>query len=263
MNTLGSDACKSPSTPAILRSRIAGATVTVMLAFSAHAGTVLQTAGGADAQLRGLAGKATDVTVTGPQGSGGACIYSGQGSYLVDDSGSLVIQARQTCGALTNLRTLPVCALSPDLECTATGRFGHHYQVSAAGLTIDSQAIPWSAGNAPSIPELLQALKARIRSGAAPAAAEHPAPNPLPGGLVVRCHAPRSNFMIRGGLSALVRYQQRPDPEGVCADKVLEQFLANAHEGDAVGPDSALGRCFTLAGKVTDWGATACAAAAH
>jgi hypothetical protein len=263
MITIRSDARTFPSIFASLRSRITWAVALVSLAFSAYAGTVLQTSGGAESLLQGLTGKSTGVTVTGPQAAGGPCVYSGHGSFLVDDSGHLLIQAQQTCGALTNLGTLAVCTLSADLECTATGRFEHHYEVSGAGLGVDSRVIPWTPSNAPSVPGLLQALQGRIRSGAALSAAQRSAPNPLPGGLVVRCHAPRSNFMIRGGLSALMRYQQRPDPEGVCADPVLQQFLATAREGDPVGPDSALGRCFTLAGKVTDWGTTSCAAATH
>jgi hypothetical protein len=229
----------------------------------AYAGTLLQTSPGAQVALAGLIGKPSGVTVTGPHGTGGACHYTGRGAYALDDAGRLSMQAEENCAGLMNFWTLAVCGLSTDLECAGAGQFPHHYQVLRAGLKVDAQVIPWLATQAPSVPDLLEALKGRVAAAEALARAQRPGAVAAAGGLVVRCHAPRSNFMIRGGLSNLMLYQQRPDPDGVCADKVLQQTLANAQVGDPIGRDSPLGHCFELAGKITNWSTTSCVVATH
>ncbi|MBV8209835.1 MAG: hypothetical protein JO133_07205 [Burkholderiaceae bacterium] len=225
---------------------------------------LLRTDGGADREsaLASLAGKASGATITGPGGTGGACVYTGRGSYLVGDDGVLQIEGEQSCGGIANLMTLPVCHLSADLKCGPIGRFPHRYQITNDGLTVDGELLPWRAVPG-TVSDLLSALKARILAEERLERAQTPSQATNTTGLVVRCRAPRQTFTVNSGLSYLMYYQQRPDPEGVCADRVLTDFLAGAHVGEPVGFDSPVGRCLTLAGKVTDWAATQCEVASN
>jgi hypothetical protein len=85
------------------------------------------------------------------------------------------------------------------------------------------------------------------------------APRTGTAGRWVRCRANgRPLFAVRSNLSDLMTRAQRADPEGICGNGVLDRFLADAQDGDAVGSDSALGKCFTASEMVTDWTATAC-----
>jgi hypothetical protein len=227
------------------------------LAAAPHA--VLQTDGGAEQEafLVQLTGKPTGATIT-MGGRGGPCHYSGRGSYRVDDAGDLGIEAEEDCGGIANRTTLPVCRFSVSLECSSSARFQHTYRITNAGLQADSRLIAWRPVPATSVPALLQALRDRIQAGAALERAEHPRALPNTTGLEVTCRSPRATFTIRSNLSGLMRYQQRPDPEGLCDDQVLIGFLGSAHRGDPVSPASTLGRCLQQSGKVTDWHVTRC-----
>jgi hypothetical protein len=225
---------------------------------------VLETVGGADSEeaVQALSGKPSGITVTTPRG-GGACTYTGRGDYVVDESGMLSVYQEQLCAGETMRNSRPICGLSVDLQCGPAGRFPHSYRVTRAGLLVDSRLAPWHANMAPSIPDLLQALQQRIAAGQALARAQMPSTTANTSGLAVACRAPRSTFKIRGHLSNLMVYQQRLDPDGLCADKVLDDFLARAREGDPVPSNSPLGRCFQAAGKVTDWAVTTCDVTRH
>ena len=225
---------------------------------------VLQTDGGAEreAAVQALSGKPSGITVTTPHGNG-PCTYTGRGDYIVNDAGQLSVYAEQLCAGETMRNSRPICSLSSDLQCSPSGRFPHSYRVTRGGLMVDSNLAPWRANQAPSIPDLLQALQQRIVAGQALQQAQMPTRTVNTSGLAVSCRAPRSTFMIRSQLSNLMTYQQRLDPNGLCADHVLDDFLAHAHPGDAVTSDSPLGRCFAAAGKVTDWTTTSCAVIQH
>jgi hypothetical protein len=230
---------------------------------AALAAELLHTAAGAESEaaVSALVGRPTGVTLTAPGGMGGACVFTGRGSYRLDESGMLSIQVEENCAGITNLGSLPICGLSPDLQCSPGGRFPHQYRVTGAALAVDSREIPWLPSPAPSVPQLLHALKARIAAEQDLARAERSAAQANPDGLVVRCQSPHASFMVRSNLSSLMQRQQRPDPSGLCADSVLQRFLSSAHGGDPVAPDSAVGRCFAAAGMVTDWTVTRCAVA--
>jgi len=231
---------------------------------AASSRTVLQTEGGAEteAAIQALKGKPSGVTVTSPHGAG-ACTYTGRGDYVVDDAGQLSVFAEQVCAGEAMQGSRPVCSLSKDLQCAPGGRFPHNYEVTRAGLKVDARLVPWRATMAPSIPDLLQALQQRIAAGQALANAQMPSRSTNTSGLAVSCRAPRSTFMVRSQLSNLMTYQQRLDPEGVCADRVLDDFLAHAQAGDAVAANSPVGRCLQAAGKVTDWSVTSCVVTTH
>jgi hypothetical protein len=203
-------------------------------------------------------GGPSGATIKTPHG-GGACIYTGHGSYRVDDNGLLGIDVEESCGGEPGSFFFSICALSQDLECARpSGRWPHNYRVTGEGLAVDSRVIPWAPTMAPSMPALLQALRSRIVSGQSLARAQGPSTSRNTTGLAVQCRAPRTTFLIRSGLSNLMTRQQRPDPDGLCADEVLDQYLAHAHESEAVTSNSPLGRCFSAAGKVADWATTAC-----
>ena len=238
--------------------------IAVLPAAALAARTVLETEGGAEreAAVQALSGKPSGVTVTTPHGNG-ACTYTGRGDYIVDDSGELSVYAEQLCAGETMRSSRPICSLSSDLQCAPGGRFPHTYRVTRAGLTVDTRLLPWRVNGAPSIPDLLAALQQRIVAGQALAHAQQPTRTVNTSGLAVSCRAPRSTFTVRSQLSNLMTYQQRLDPDGVCADRVLDDFLTHAQEGDAVTSTSPLGRCFQAAGKVTDWTATSCTVIRH
>jgi hypothetical protein len=231
---------------------------------AALAGTLLHTAAGAqnEAAIIALVGKPSGATLTAA-GKGGSCVYTGRASYRVDELGELSIEVEEDCAAITNLGTLPVCALSSELECTPGGHFQHHYRIIGAGLMVDSRLIAWLPSPAPSLPDLLQALRVRIAAAQELARAAHQPADVGSNGLVIRCRSPRSSFMIRSNLSNLMFRQQRADPYGLCAERVLDQFLAAASQGDPVNADSPLGRCLQAAGVVSDWTTTRCAVADH
>ena len=230
---------------------------------AALAGELLHTAAGAESEaaVSALVGRPTGVTLTAPGGKGGVCVFTGRGSYRLDEAGVLSIQVEENCAGIVNVGSLPICSLSPDLQCSPGGRFAHQYRVTGAALVVDSREIPWLASSAPSVPELLQALKVRIAAEQGLARAERSTASANPDGLVIRCQSPHASFMVRSNLSSLMQRQQRPDPSGLCADSVLQRFLSSAHGGDPVGPDSGVGRCFAAAGMVTDWTVTRCAVA--
>ena len=230
---------------------------------AALAGELLHTAAGAESEtaVSALVGRPTGVTLTAPGGKGGVCVFTGRGSYRLDEAGVLSIQVEENCAGIVNVGSLPICSLSPDLQCSPGGRFPHQYRVTGAALVVDSREIPWLSSSAPSVPELLQALKVRMAAEQGLARAERSTASANPNGLVIRCQSPHASFMVRSNLSSLMQRQQRPDPSGLCADSVLQRFLSSAHGGDPVGPDSGVGRCFAAAGMVTDWTVTRCAVA--
>ncbi len=226
----------------------------------ALAAVVLHTTGGAESEatLKELSGKPSGASLRTPHG-GGACLYTGRGSYRVDDNGLLGVDVEESCGGEPGSFSFSICMLSKELACAApSARWPHHYQVTGEGLRVDARMVPWAPTLAPSMPALLEALRNRIVAGQTLAHAQRPSTSANTTGLAVQCRAPRSTFLIRSGLSNLMTREQRPDPTGLCADDVLDQTLARAHEGDAVTSGSALGRCFQAAGKVTDWAATSC-----
>jgi len=253
----------APTRSARCSIRLTAVGVLTAVPLFASAATLLRTVGGAEREtaVAALAGRPSGVTVTSGN-RGGACVYSGRGSYSVDDSGLLTVLAEQDCQGTTNLGTLRVCSLSPDLECAPGGQYAHRYRVNDAGLMVDGALVPWAA-TPPHAPNLLPALRSRIAAGNDLARAAKPQPVRNTTGLVVRCHSPRSSFMVRSNLGSLMARQQKPDPGGLCAEGVLQQFLAGARLGDRVTAESPMGRCFAASGAVTDWSATRCEVADH
>jgi len=147
-------------------------------------------------------------------------------SSAKDEAGRLSVPVEEDCGGITRRATLPICGLSPDLECAPASRFPHDYRITSAGRMVDSRFLAWRATSATSALNLLQALKVRIAADQNLARAERPAPAANSNGLVVRCHSRRSSYMIRSRLSNLMLRQQRPDPGALSTDRVLQPFLA-------------------------------------
>jgi len=145
-------------------------------------------------------------------------------SSAKDEAGRLSVPVEEDCGGITNLGTLPIRGLSPDLECAPASRFPRDYRITRAGRMVDSCLLAWRATSAASAPDLLQARKVRIAADQNLARAERPAPAADSNGLVVRCH---SRYMIRSRLSNLTLRQQRPDPGALCTDRALPPFLAD------------------------------------
>jgi len=211
-------------------------------------------------RLMALAGRPSGATVM-MNGHGGACSYSGKGYYSLKADGELSVQVMEDCGGVANRGSLVICALTATLACGPSALFPHRYQVTPEGLMIDSRRMAWLPTTAASNVELLHALREQLAAdqNLARAAGGGADSGRRPDTADVKCSQPNASFLVGGSTRLLARMQP---PAAVdrfgCIDNELKQYLAGAKPGDALSPESALGRCLQTAFPSTDWAVTRC-----
>lgn len=113
-------------------------------------------------------------------------------SVTVDSKLRVAVMEEEDCGGASNMGSLVICRLTATLDCAPSSQFPHHYQLTADGLTIDSQRVAWNASVASSTVELLHALQGRMAADRNLARAQFAAGDPVARASTLDVNSPMS-----------------------------------------------------------------------